>query len=1258
MFSSILKGVAGMTASAFLAFNMSGADAPTGLEWEQEQNLSLNKEPARAAAMTFSDIPSAMKILPENSKWWQTLDGQWKFNWVKEPSERPKDFYKPEFDVSNWKEIRVPSSWQTQGYGVPIYCNQPYPFKRDWPYVMGTPDQRFTAYEQRNPVGSYRRDFEVPQTWDGRQIYIQFDGVDCFFYLWINGKYIGFSKNSRDPAAFDITPYVKPGKNIVAAEVYRHADGAYLECQDMFRLSGIFRTTAIYALPKVHIRDFFATTEPIEHNKFNGDWRVFVDVELANRMANPVDAGKATVSMKLYDDAGKEVTPNATVNNIYREAVTRTVPIAGQTKFKTSLAVSFATPKLWSAEVPNLYTLILELKDKDGNVLEYVSSQLGFRKVEIREEHEKDDRGNFTTRYFYVNGKRVKLKGVNRHETTPELGHTVPREQQFKDIQLMKQANINHVRCSHYPADPYFYYLCNKYGIYVQDEANIESHGYYYGNESLSHPVEWLDATVSRIMEMVERNKNHPAIIMWSLGNEAGPGRNFAIAERTIKARDFTRPTHYERNNGIVDLGSNQYPSVGWTWGMANNRRFPKPYYISEYAHNMNNALGNFYDYWEAIESSDRIIGGAIWDWIDQGLYKTLPNGKRIIAYGGDFGDHPNSGQFVMNGTIFANRVPQPGYYEVKFVHQYIKTTALDDKASKIEIFNKNFFKDLSDYQGIWELYGNGKVIQSGTFDLPKIGPREKVTINNPCGIKIEATSGSEYTYVFKYALKNATDWAPKGYVMAYDQLPWFATGTSNLNSTSGDIVNRSESAAEHLFTGKGFEIGFDKKTGALAKYVKNGKAMIQKPLMVNAFRCPSSNEVGVAERAMREGLREIDQTLTDIKIEKDGNKYVVRTSALAKGKQREQLKDFGGNNTQIVPQGQTNENNTHFVVNAVWTIYPEGIVTCQSAILPRGNVIDLLRIGYEFEMPETFAKVSYFGRGPFENYADRKMGSNIAYYKTDVDAMFVPYARPNDCGNREDVRYFTVTDESGSGLRFSYDAAEKPFAFAALRYNSTDLLKTMHPAELPETTGKTNIIISALTRGLGGASCGPGPIARDIIKSNKPINLNFIIAPVAKEDEGWNAVSLAGVEIDRTMPNNKRKFTIAYASSVEPGEGDPDHLVDGDAGTYWHTQYGVTLSKFPHWFDMDMGNERTVKGVKLMQRNGQSNGRIGEYEISVSNDRQNWKLVKSGKLKNTTEYQSVMFDQPQKCRYVQFKALSEHSGAEYASLAEVDLIE
>ncbi|MCR5183355.1 MAG: DUF4981 domain-containing protein [Opitutales bacterium] len=776
--SLALAGFAKMP--ALDGFSYGNSNAPTGNEWDPARdvncvgNLALNKEMPRATFTSFPDMESARKILPEFSKYVLSLNGDWKFNWVKKPQDRPQNFYKTDFDVSGWDTIPVPSNWNIVGlsekgnghhkYGLPIYVNQPVVFEHkvqvgDWKLgVMRVPaDKRRLTYEYPNEVGSYVKEVAVPADWDGREIFIAFDGVDSFFYLWVNGQYVGFSKNSRDPARFDISKLVKAGETArIAVEVYRHSDGSFLEAQDMFRLPGIFRDVSIYSTPKTQIRDLVA--------KPKGDvMNVTVDIRNFDSACEDCEIVCSLFPQtELYsDDFAKN--PAAVV----------TVPAgtlkAGENKELPTLKMHIENPLRWSAEEPNLYLLTAELK-KGGETLEVVSAQVGFCEVEIRK-NQVDEYGK-TGDYFYVNGKTVKLKGVNRHESHPERGHALTRKDMEDEIKLMKRANINHVRNSHYPDAPYWYYLCNKYGIYLEDEANIESHEYYYGDASLSHPVEWRAAHVARVMEMVHRNVNQPSVVIWSLGNEAGPGQNFSAAYTEIKTFDTTRPVQYERNNAIVDMGSNQYPSVGWVIGTARGDSGRKyPFHISEYAHSMGNAMGNLKDYWDAIETSNYIVGGAIWDWIDQSIYNwDAETGTRYLAYGGQFGDFPNDGQFVMNGIIFGDHSPKPQYFEVKKVYQNVGVKALDNETGTVSIFNKNYFVSLDEYEVAWELNENGKQIAAGTLDVGTILPRNEKIVKLPiAGTPFKADA--EYFVTLSFKLKNDRYWAPAGYVQMAEQI-------------------------------------------------------------------------------------------------------------------------------------------------------------------------------------------------------------------------------------------------------------------------------------------------------------------------------------------------------------------------------------------------------------------------------------------------------------------------------------------------------
>ena len=649
-----------LLAAVLSGFSYGHREAPAGNEWESPQLLGFNKETPHAWFFSFGDVESARKVLPENSSLWMSLDGDWKFHWAPNPDERPVGFFSKDYDDSSWDMIPVPSNWNVVGigkdgsqkYGTPIYVNINVPWwtevkPGDWKFgVMRTPPENWTAFKVRNEVGSYRRNFEVPKDWDGKRVFINFDGVDSFFYLWINGKYVGFSKNSRNLAQFDITEYLTSGTNTVAVEVYRYSDAGNLEAQDMFRLPGIFRTVALEAKPVVSVRDIRVTPS-------------MTSLKVDASVSGP--AGKGfSISYRLYENA------------IYSDDNSLVAEFPSQA---ASCTLDYPQAKAWSAEAPHRYTLVGELKDASGKTLDIFSTVVGFREVCIKDTPAEEDEFGLAGRYFYLNGKPVKLRGVNRHETEPSMGHAITREVMEEDIRLMKQANVNHVRNSHYPDDPYWYYLCDKYGIYLMDEANIESHHYRYKEASLSHPVEWKDAHVARMVEMVASDYNHPSVIIWSMGNEAGPGKNFEYVYSAARDMDPMRPIQYERNNDISDIGCSQYPRVDWVRKVATGQGDVKyPYHINEFAHSMGNALGNFAQYWQSIDSTNFFMGGAIWDWVDQSLWNYTPEGVRYLASGGNFGDVPNDGQFVMNGVLNGDRSPKPQYFEVKKVYQNLNT--------------------------------------------------------------------------------------------------------------------------------------------------------------------------------------------------------------------------------------------------------------------------------------------------------------------------------------------------------------------------------------------------------------------------------------------------------------------------------------------------------------------------------------------------------------------------------------------------------
>ncbi|GIM55698.1 beta-galactosidase [Capnocytophaga canimorsus] len=1327
-----------------LGYAYGDQQAPTGKEWESVEELSLNKEQPKAYFFSFADKQSARKVLPENSKYWQSLNGNWKFHWVKTPDERPKDFFKPSYDVTAWEEIPVPSNWNIYGiqkdgtlkYGVPIYVNQPVIFYHerkvdDWRKgVMRTPPTNWTTYEYRNEVGSYRREFTIPQDWKNREVFINFDGVDSFFYLWINGKYVGFSKNSRNLASFNITKYLQKGKNTVAVEVYRNSDGSFLEAQDMFRLAGIFRTVALTSVPKVQIRDLQVIPD-LDKNYLNGELNISAEIRnLDKKQAKGYKIEYSLYENKLYSDENKEVG---------KPIFSASFDISSQKSSVIKTKFPLENPKKWSSEFPHRYVLVAQLKDAKGKVVETISTYTGFRKVEIKDTKAEDDEFGKAGRYFYVNGKTVKFKGVNRHETNPSVGHAITHQQMEDEVKLMMKANINHVRNSHYPDDPYWYYLCDKYGIYLEDEANIESHQYYYGKESLSHPKEWEKAHVARVLEMAHATVNSPSIVIWSLGNEAGPGENFVTAYNALKKFDASRPVQYERNNDIVDMGSNQYPSIAWMKGASEGTHNIKyPFHISEYAHSMGNAVGNLVDYWEAIESSNFICGGAIWDWIDQAMYNYTKDGKRYFAYGGDFGDYPNDGQFVMNGIIFADMTPKPQYYEVKKVYQYVGVTikdlqevisqpleSLDGGKVKngkiIEIFNKNYFKDLSDYEGEYAIYEDGKEIQRKKFSTDKIAPRtRKALVLANIASNLKPTS--EYFLKIQFKLKEDKPWAEKGYVQAEEQflLKSPTQRPSILQIAKGEKIELSDDGNLKVLKNSSFTAKFDTKTGSIFSLQYGNESIITdgNGPQINALRAFVNNDNWFYEKWFEKGLHNLKHNATSNKVVENKNGSVsVYFTVVSQAPNAAKIHggtSSGKNKIEELTDRKFGEKDFKFITNQIYTIYPDGSIELQSAITSNDLWLTLPRLGYVMTIPQKYENLTYYGRGKHDNYNDRKTGAFIEQFSGKVKDEFVHFPKPQDMGNHEEVRWISLTDNQGNGAIF---IPNEPMSASALQYTAKDMILAGHPHELPKAKD-TYLNLDIAVTGLGGNSCGQGaPLSKDRVMA-KLHHTGFMIRPIKdnlaqmanvrpngdtplsiSQDNLGNVTISSGnpfAKIAYTIDNQKKssrynlsipmrkggkvtaceegkpnsKITMVFdkiesipmqvlsASSEESGEGNAQNMIDGDANTIWHTMYSVTVAKHPHWVDFDMGEMRNIKGFTYQPRTSGWNGMVKDYSIWVSNDAKNWIEIKKGTFPRSTNVQRIMFDKVQKARYIRFTALSEQFGQDFASGAEFSVLE
>ena len=1271
--------------------------APTGWEWQSPDSVAVNKLQPHAWFFSFRNIDEARKVLPENSSYWKSLDGMWKFHWAPNPDERPKDFFRTDYDVSKWDDIKVPVSWNMAGlqrdgknkYGDPLYSNQRVIFQHSWQPmndwkggVMRTPPKDWMTYRNRNEVGSYRRTFTVPADWKGQEIYLNFDGVDSFFYLCINGKYVGFSKNSRNLAEFNITPYLnKEGEeNTVAVEVYRHSDGSFLESQDMFRLPGIFRTVALTAKPQVQVRDFKAIPD-LDETYSNA--KLHITAQLQNLSKKAIKGYTIQYSLyanRLYSD-----------ENTLLNGVTASAKLAGKLNAKGEIELEATLDaankvSLWSAEAPHRYTLVGELKDGKGRTVQTFSTFVGFRKVEIKETPAEKDEFGLAGRYYYLNGQPIKLKGVNRHENNVKAGHTVSREQMEHEVFLMKRGNINHVRNCHYPDAPYWYYLCDKYGIYLEDEANVESHEYYYGKQSLSHVPEFRNAHIARNMEMVHATVNHPSVVIWSLGNEAGPGKTFVDCYNAIKAYDTSRPVQYERNNDIVDMGSNQYPSIAWVQGAVQGKyKLKYPFHISEYAHSMGNACGNLIDYWDAIESTNFFMGGAIWDWVDQALDKQDPaTGKTYWAYGGDFGkdNKPNDGMFCMNGIMRPDLTPKAQYFEVKKVYQNVGVKAIDMKQGQIEIFNKNYFEPLKNYQIVWSLYKDGVCVKKnqplqGAKNI--VGPREKGIYTLPYDYA-SLDANSEYFVTVQFLLGKDMPWAKKGYVQMEEQLrvkgaDVAAPSISAVAKNGKAMKYQLDKAAKRAnITGENFQVAFDLNTGTIYS-LKYGNQIIIKDgngPKLDAYRAPTDNDAGIGYHNawFKNGLYDLQHVVkswTCTPNKKDGT-YKLDFTVESQGKEG---CDVNYGNRDRDPESCYNfeknkraltDTDLKFTSRQIYTIYKDGSIEMQSAIGANRSKVILPRIGYSMVLPSELNQYDYYGRGPVNNYNDRKTSQFIGWYHSPVAEQGIMLPKPQAQGNREEVRWCAVTNSQQQGVVFISDST---MSASALPWSQQELTLAAHPYQLPKSSG-THLHLDAKVTGLGGASCGQGgPLTPDQVRST-PTTFGFIIRPAVKS-ELPNLVKVSATgrkmvkDIMQQMKQNQQNtgLQIAFASSQEPDEGDASYLVDGDPSTIWHTMYSITLAKYPHWVDFDAGKQKVIKGFTYLARqDGSLNGCIKDYEIYVSNDNKNWgEPVAKGSFEKTAKLQKVMFGKPVKARYVRLRALNEQSGQDYASGAEFTLV-
>ena len=1039
------------------------AAAQSKHDWENPSILAIHKERTHATMLRYADAKEMEADEAYRKPWLTTksslrmmLNGTWQFHWAKQPEDRPKDFYKTGFDASGWKTIPVPSCWEMLGYGTPIYTNVTYPFKNVPPLIRG--QEGYTICDEPNAVGSYRRTVQVPSQWEGQAIYLCFDGIYSAAYIFVNGKKVGYTQGPNTGAEFDVTKYLKTGKeNLVCVEVYRWSDGSYLEDQDMFRMSGIHRDVYLEARSKMHVRDVYVTSE-LNADLTQAEVKVDIDLQNLGKTA------EAAPRVSLMDEQGRVVCQAATAPVVLKKGNERTLPCTFLVQ----------RPDLWSAETPHLYTLNVELNG------EVVSQKYGFRKIE--------NRGG----RVFINNRRILFKGADRHDTHPVYGKAVPVESMIEDIVLMKQHNLNTVRTSHYPNDPKMYALYDYYGLYIMDEADLECHG----NHSLSRNPDWRDAYIDRNTRMVLRDRNHPSVIFWSMGNECGGGDNFVATAQAIKALDG-RMIHYEGMNNAADMDSQMYPSVGGIkWFDKREDLQGRPYFLCEYAHAMGNAIGNLKEYWDYIEfGSERMIGACIWDWVDQSLCK-WGEPRSHMYYGGGFNDHPNDNDFCCNGIITADRHVTPKLLQVKKVYQYVDFRLLPDH--KVRIRNRYAFLNLDEFDLQAQLTINGcKSPDSRTVRrMPSVAPGDSIDI--PVTELLPAYGEKELGEMGQHLVmhhlnlalctRKDVSWAKKGHVVADEQLDLGGTWMPNLSDyydETKDFGSLSVQRQGRLLAVQGAKAGveavFDMENGQLTSYKVGGREMLAAGRGLEfAFYRSISNE-------RMEYPRNLHLTEAKVSVQEEGDSVTITLTQTAQVMGPQRRPDAHGKR----PASVTEE----IPMTFCYTMHPNGILTVRTDF-DATKLRSLPRLGVQLGLAPRYEQVEYIGRGPMENYIDRKDCAFVGDYTTTVGKMAEEYIKPQSQGERCDVRQLNVTNPGGQGIAFIADGGQA-FGFSLLHYTDRDLWRTKYLHQLGDVRLEESVLhIDVAQRGIGNGSCGPGPEPQYEIPRTKH-SLTFHIVPL-----------------------------------------------------------------------------------------------------------------------------------------------------------------
>lgn len=990
-----------------LVLLITGATAQQN-EWQDPRVNAVNRAPMHTNYFAYESDAIAEKGERTLSKNYLTLNGLWKFNWVKDADQRPTDFFHTDFSDKGWNYMKVPGLWELNGYGNPVYVNNQYPWRKQ--FETNPP----AIPIENNHVGSYRKEIVIPADWNGKEVFAHFGSVTSNMYLWVNGRYVGYSEDSKLEAEFNLTPYLKPGKNLIAFQVFRWCDGTYLEDQDFFRLSGVGRDCYLYARNKQYIRDIRVTPDLDTQYK---DGRLHIAVQMQ---------GSGTIDFELKDAAG---------NNI------ASTQVKGSGKLSADMQVN--DPAKWTAETPNLYRLTATLK-QGNNVLEVIPVNVGFRKIEIKNAQ------------ILVNGQPVLFKGVNRHEMDPDKGYVISRERMIEDIRIMKEFNINAVRTSHYPFNNLWYDLCDEYGLYVVAEANIESHGMGYDEKTLAKDPAYAKAHLERNQRNVLRSYNHPSVIFWSLGNEAGFGPNFEECYKWVKNEDPSRPCQYEQAHGkeFTDIYCPMY--MGYERAEKYVSGSPsKPFIQCEYSHSMGNSGGGFKEYWDLTRKYPSYQGGFIWDFVDQGLRKKGVNGAEIFAYGGDFNIYdPNDQNFCVNGLISPDRVPNPHMYEVGHIHQPIWTTPVDLEKGEVNIYNENFFTDLSGYYMEWQLLADGKVIQAGVVNDLKVAPQQTVKVK--LDIRKESfLEDKELLLNVTYKLKQADLLLPAGFAVAKNQLALRSYKAPELtirnaiqaNQVTGVPVIKDNDRSFLIIQGDEFVLNFNRRNGFLCRYQVEGNELIHEggQLTPNFWRAPTDNDFGANLQKKSRVWLNPEKKLTLFTYESVDGMITVKAE-------------------YEMPDLSAKLALTYIINNEGAIKVTQQMTTDKSAEIP-----DLFRFGMQIQLPYQYDQITYYGRGPLENYSDRNHVTDLGLYCQTVNEQFYPYIRPQETGTKTDIRWWKQTNKGGRGLKFT---ASAPFSASALNYTIESLDDGMyklqrHSPEIPQVDF-VNFCIDKVQMGLG----------------------------------------------------------------------------------------------------------------------------------------------------------------------------------------------